>query len=37
MDNLVKTGKGILHHLKQDTVFTLEDLEETIKVIFGHE
>lgn len=37
MDSLVKPGKGILSRLKQDTVFTLEDLEETIKVIFGYE
>lgn len=37
MDNLVKTGKGILSRLKEDTIFTLEDLNETIKVIFGYE
>lgn len=37
MDNLVKTGKGILYHIKKDTVFTLKDLNETIKVIFGYE
>lgn len=37
MDNLVKTGKGILFRLKEDTIFTLEDLNETIKVIFGYE
>lgn len=37
MDNLVKTGKGILSRLKEDTVFTLEDLNETIKIIFGYE
>lgn len=37
MDNLVKPGKDILSRLKEDTVFTIEDLNETIKVIFGYE
>lgn len=37
MDNLVKPGKGILSRLKQDDIFTIEDLNETIKVIFGYE
>lgn len=37
MDSLVKPGKGILYHLKKDYIFTREDLEEAIKVIFGYE
>lgn len=37
MDNLVKPGKGILYHLKQCDKFTIEDLNEAIKVIFGYE
>ena len=37
MDNLVKTGKGILYHMKQVKTFTLEDLNEVVKTIFGYE
>lgn len=37
MDNLVKTGKGILYHIKQSRTFTLEDLNEAVKTIFGYE
>lgn len=37
MDNLIKTGKGILYYAKQDIVFTQEDLNETRKIIFGYE
>lgn len=37
MDNLIKTGKGILYYLKKETVFTQEDLNEVRKTIFGYE
>ena len=37
MDNLVKTGKGILYHIKQGKTFTIEDLNEVIKDIFSYE
>lgn len=37
MGNLVKTGKGILYHIKQGKKFTLEDLNEVVKTIFGYE
>lgn len=37
MDNLIKTGKGILYHSKQVKTFTREDLNEVRKIIFGYE
>jgi hypothetical protein len=37
MEDLVKTGKGILYYAKREIVFTQEDLKEVIKIMFGHE
>jgi hypothetical protein len=37
MDNLIKTGKGILYYTKREIIFTQEDLNKVRKTIFAYE